>query len=282
MEGTAAAMLAHRRSLRAAGDFKSADELRGKLYALHGITVDDAGSGSWVRWNMPHLPASGCLAWVQRRGNMKPGERPGKHCGRDRVSEYYCASHQTEHAGRVPCPRVHSHTIALSRLSGHLKVCSGVPSLATIEPTSAPYLEPGANSGERGAPPERLDQVSQCHDRVSQCHDQVSQCHDALLPPDVSPGEIAAAMNDMALLSALAMRVTGVLADLGLCARAIRPEAIGDNPRDTVLLQELCLAPLPHSNGIDLFPAADQPAALAAVAAGGTRRAKNSARDVEQ
>ena len=265
-------LIARRNEHRKLREWAHADAIRTELYAVHSIVVDDDNE-SWrvvEKEGLPeHFDTNGCLAWVKSK-QVVAGIRPGAHCGAAKSpgSWFYCATHaKTEH-GRVPCPRGLHHSIPMSNLNSHLRVCcGGVPSHTTVDLSeSAAHICPNcnANDGEEEVPGEMA------------------------LPPLLERFDAVAlteASRDVHLLQTLASRITAALVTCGACGRQWDPENREDTMVDgnTLILDKIGLKPLAYCNGLTLVPK-DRAISLEAKVkqASASKKSRNSANDVMQ
>eukprot|EP00427_Karlodinium_veneficum_P032981 CAMPEP_0169193618 /NCGR_PEP_ID=MMETSP1016-20121227/6267_1 /TAXON_ID=342587 /ORGANISM="Karlodinium micrum, Strain CCMP2283" /LENGTH=545 /DNA_ID=CAMNT_0009270083 /DNA_START=33 /DNA_END=1668 /DNA_ORIENTATION=+ len=102
---------------------EEADSIRASLL-WDGVVVlsETEGQLQWRRFPLGLLGRSGkygCLCWVRKREEF---------CGQPIHGErsYFCSDHQKHYKGRAPCPLDPKHTVSISKLPGHLRVCQGV------------------------------------------------------------------------------------------------------------------------------------------------------------
>jgi hypothetical protein len=123
---------------------------------------------------------------------------------------HYCASCSACHAfaHRCPCPFDPRHSILLTKLSGHLRLCQ-----------SKPGVSAAVAAGESGAAVPRGGAANAAEGGVnSLCDMNAVEYHGtALLPADADPDTVTAATNDLALLTALAERMASAVSALPRC-----------------------------------------------------------------
>lgn len=131
-------IMQERKGARERSQYSSADTLRDSLL-LQGIMVEDdehSLNSSWKR--LPRLPCVSedrCLYWLRRDGEF---------CKQPIAEDsHFCEAHRTTMKGRVPCPLDPKHSVLLTKLAGHMRVCQ----FSEVDPASTeqPFVKPGIN-----------------------------------------------------------------------------------------------------------------------------------------
>lgn len=133
------ALLGEREAARRREDFSRSDALR-DAFLTRGIMLEDGGKNVPASWKrLPVAPrGEGCMHWTRRKESFC-----SKPCS---AGTFFCEAHETSNRGRVPCPLDPKHSVVLTKLSGHLRVCRGDGGGKTAdEDDNAP---PGADDSE--------------------------------------------------------------------------------------------------------------------------------------